>query len=484
MLAEPFAGVVETHTGVVFFVGDRAYKLKKPVRYDFLDFTTRSARLEACRREVALNRRLAPDVYLGVADVTGPDGELSDHLVIMRRLPAARALSRLASSGASLDQALEELAEMLGGFHARAERSARCDAAASRDATLERWEANARQMAPFVGQVFDPAHHQRVLERARRYLFGREPLFSTRVAAGRACDGHGDLLADDVFCLDDGPRVLDCLEFDDGLRFGDGLGDVASLAMELERLGRVDEAASFLARYQNVSADDWPPSLAHHYIAYRAQVRALVAALRFAQGDPDAAATADALLELGDRHLERGRVRLVVIGGSPGTGKSSLAAEVAPELDAVVLRSDEVRKRRAGLDPTQSAPAPFAEGLYRPEVTEETYRALLEAARIELSLGRSVILDATFSDPKWRVQARELAERGAADLAELHCVAPPAVIEERLATRSSDDPSDATVEVARRLAPLGRPWPEATVLETAGPPAALRSAVRQVLEDG
>src|SRR5690606_13545776 len=182
-----------------------------------------------------------------------------------------------------------------------------------------------------------------------------------RVAAGRACDGHGDLLADDVFCLDDGPQVLDCLEFDDALRYEDVLADVAFMAMDLERLGRADLAEHFLDAYRRAAGEDWPASLAHHHIAYRAQVRAKVTAIRAQQGDAGSVDAARALLKLCFDHLEAGRVRLILVGGAPGTGKSTLAAGLAASLGATVLRSDVIRKERAGLAPSESAAAGFGQ---------------------------------------------------------------------------------------------------------------------------
>src|SRR5688572_18651129 len=146
----PFpAAVAETHSGVVFLLGDRAYKLKKPVDLGFLDFRTREARLDACRREVALNRRLAPDVYLGIADVSGPDGQPCDHLVVMRRMPDDRRLSSMVTAGVPVDEHLGRLAAVLASFHAGADRSPAIDAMAGRDAVRRRWEANHEEMAPF-----------------------------------------------------------------------------------------------------------------------------------------------------------------------------------------------------------------------------------------------------------------------------------------------------------------------------------------------
>ena len=466
------AAVAETHSGVVFFVGDRAYKLKKPVDLGFLDFRTREARLHACRREVELNRRLAPDVYLGIADVSGPDGRPCDHLVVMRRMPDDRRLSSLVAAGDDVRDHLAALARVLARFHAGAVRSPAIDEAAGRDALRRRWEANHEEMAPFRDAVIDPQIDDSVITMARRYLAGRAPLFEHRIEEGRACDGHGDLLADDIFCLDDGPRVLDCLEFDDRLRFGDTLADVAFLAMDLERLGRPDLGAELLARYRDASGDGWPPSLAHHHIAYRAQVRAKVAAVRWSQGDAASAAAAARLLALGHDHLDQARVRLVLVGGHPGTGKSTVARGIAGPLDALVFRSDEVRKSLAGLEPLTPSPAPLDQGLYRPAITHATYTELLAQARAALELGRTVVLDATWRDPKWRDAAAGVASAAAADLVELRCVASLAVALERVRLRSGIDASDATEAVTRALASGGGAWPTATEVDTSGEAAA------------
>ncbi|HVL07399.1 MAG TPA: AAA family ATPase [Acidimicrobiales bacterium] len=460
------AAVAETHSGVVFFLGDRAYKVKKPVDLGFLDFRTREARLDACRREVALNRRLAPDVYLGVADIRGPGGRPCDHAVVMRRMPGDRRLSSMITSGVPVNEHLARLATQLAAFHARAERSPSIDEMARRDTILRRWEKNHAEMAEFPSTVLDPEVLDEAMTLARRYLAGRTPLFEQRIAERRPCDGHGDLLADDIFCLDDGPRVLDCLEFDDRLRYGDTLADVAFLAMDLERLGREDLASAFLAHYQDASGDSWPPSLAHHYIAYRAQVRAKVAAVRWAQGDTPSAQAAGELVALGGEHLRRGRVRLILVGGHPGTGKSTVARGIAAPLDALVLRSDEVRKSLAGLDPLTPAPAPVEEELYRPAMTDATYTELLAQARTGLELGRTVVLDATWRDRRWRDAAAGVAAAATADLVELRCAAPLDLALERIRRRSGRDASDATEVVARAMWAGGEPWITAAEIDT------------------
>ena len=464
------AAVAETHSGIVFFVGDRAYKLKKAVNFGFLDFRAREARLDACRREVALNRRLAPDVYLGVGDLSGPDGQVCDHMVVMRRMPDDRRLSTLVRSGAAVDEHLANLARSLASFHASAPSSAVIARAASRDAVAERWEANAAEMTPFRGELLDGQTFDDVVGLARQFLAGRQPLFQQRIAEGRARDGHGDLLAGDIFCLDDGPRVLDCLEFDDHLRYGDVLADVAFLAMDLERLGRPDLAALFLGAYRQESGDCWPDSLADHYVAYRAQVRAKVACLRWSQGAVAVRRDADHLLRLCRDHLRRARMRLVLVGGLPGTGKSTVARGIATPLRALVLRSDEVRKEIAGLDPTTHGDAAFDVGLYRPAATAGTYAELLDRARLALGLGQSVVVDATWRDPAWRQAAADVAASAAADLVELRCVAPLDVAVDRVNRRRAigADPSDASESVTRMLAVADVPWTTANDVDTSG----------------
>jgi aminoglycoside phosphotransferase family enzyme/predicted kinase len=475
--------VTETHSGVVFFAGDRAYKLKKAVDLGFLDFTTREHREAACHREVALNRRLAPDVYLGVADVHDAAGEACDHLVVMRRMPVGRRLSTLVLDGSPVHAVLDDVARLVASFHARAERSPDADRAAGADALAARWSANTAGLQPFTGRFVDAADVAAVDRLAHRYLAGRRALFRARVADGRACDGHGDLLADDIFCLDDGPRILDCLEFDDALRLDDVLADVAFLAMDLERLGRPDLADRVLAAYRAASGDEWPASLTHHHVAHRAQVRAKVSAIRADQGVADSAATAQRLLELALAHLDAGRVRLVLVGGLPGTGKSTLARGLGEAAAALVLRSDVVRKELAGLRADRSAGARFGEGIYTATATAATYRELLARAEHALGMGHTVVLDASWTDADRRADARRVAEITASDLIELRCVAPPDVVADRISARTArgGDASDADTAIATAMATVADPWPTSVAIDTVVAPAsAVQAALRHV----
>jgi aminoglycoside phosphotransferase family enzyme/predicted kinase len=468
----------ETHVAVVLLLGAHAYKLKKPVDVGFLDFSTRERRLDACRREVALNRRLAPDVYLGVADVSGPDGVPCDHVVVMRRMPDDRRLSALVAAGAPVADVVRRIARMIAVFHAGAERGPEISAQGGRDAIRARWRDSfdqvraLRRAAPDNGMVAE-------IERcAVDFLDGRKPLFDARVADGRVVDGHGDLLADDIFCLDDGPRVLDCLEFDDKLRWLDGLDDVAFLAMDLERLGAADLAGRLLDWYAEFAADPAPPSLRHHYLAYRAFVRAKVAWVKQEQGDASAAATATEYAELARRHLRAGEVRLLIVGGLPATGKSTLSGQLADRLGMVLLSSDRLRKELAGLAPTVSAAAGYRRGIYAPEHTDRTYHELLTRAAALLARGESVVVDASWTSAEHRRLATEVAERTRSTLVPLRCTAPAEITLRRLRSRRGAF-SDATPSVAAAMAVDADDWPQAWTVDTAGSPeTALRQALR------
>jgi aminoglycoside phosphotransferase family enzyme/predicted kinase len=471
--------IVETHISVLGFQGDRVYKAKKAVHFPFVDLSTTALREADCDREVALNRRFAPDVYLGVLPVTDAAGTVVDHVVEMHRLPDERRLAVLAREGHDARDCLDRLAGDLARIHETAPTGGAIDASATAEAVAELWELGIEQVAPYEGNVVPAGQARCVAHLARAYVSGRRALFASRVASGRARDGHGDLLAQDIFCLDDGPRAIDCLEFDDRLRYGDVLADVAFLAMDLEHLGRPDLAAAFLRRYHEASDDDWPSSLEDTYIAYRAHVRAKIACLRHDQGDADAAVEARELLDLAHRHLTSGRVRLVLIGGVPASGKTTLANAVTEAMGWYLLRSDVVRKELVGLRPRTRADAPLDEGIYSRSTGDRTYAELLARARQQLEAGTSVVLDASWADSARREAAKTLAEDTSSALVRIECSAPEPVRRERAAARASrgDDASDVGPELAALLDDRFAAWPEATNVDTDREPGSVARAV-------
>jgi hypothetical protein len=469
----PPAEVRETHSAIVLLAGARAYKFKKPVDLGFLDFRSAQARHEVCRRELELNRRLAPDVYLDVITLAGSDGQAFEHGVLMRRMPDDRRLATLVLQDAPVEDDLRALARLIARFHAGAERNAQIIEEGTVTGLWRRWSNNLHESERFRGTVLAADVFDRISYLARRYVDGRAPLLAARAAAGLVVDGHADLLAEDIFCLPDYPRVLDCIEFDDRLRWVDVLDDVAFLAMDLERLKRPDLAAHFVRCYVEYSGTPTVASLEHHYIAYRAFVRAKVACIQAAQGRDAAVAEARAYAELALCHLDASEVTLTLVGGAPGTGKTTVAGGIADRLGQVLLSTDAVRRERRG---------PAADR-YGATAKAATYRELLARARRALQHGESVVADATWTDQRSRQLAADVAAQTDSRLVEVECRLPVEVAAQRAQRRldTGHDLSEAGAAVTRMLSEQRDPWPDAIGVDTSGTPAdSLASALSQL----
>ncbi len=466
------AAIHETHSGIVVLVDDRAYKAKKPIVTDFLDFSTLERRERVCAREVELNSRLAADTYLGIAHFADPHGT-AEPVIVMRRYPDAARLATVvgdAHSGRGA-AALRTVADKLARFHDTADRGGHIDEHGRLEAVRGRWDANITEMDTLAAGVV-PADAVATVERlALRYLAGRAALFDRRIGLRRIVDGHGDLLADDIFCLPDGVQILDCLEFDDALRYVDAVDDAAFLAMDLEFLGRADLAELFIAEYRRASGDSAPTSLVDFYIAYRALVRAKTDCVRFAQGHSGSQDSAHEHLQIATDHLRSATVRLALIGGGPGTGKTTVSHRVAQQVGAEVISTDRVRHELRDRNVITGDPGAPDSGLYAPQQVEAVYQEVFARARRLLAEGESVILDGTWRDPHRRAHARELAAALHAPMLEIMCRTDVDTAVRRVAARPADHPSDATAEIAQHLEMDAHRWPEAQALDTAVPPA-------------
>jgi aminoglycoside phosphotransferase family enzyme/predicted kinase len=466
---EPYSAVHETHTGLVALVGNFAYKVKKPIHTDFLDFSTPERRERACQRELELNRRMASASYLGVAHLSAEWAGTSEPVLVMKRHPDSHRLATMVRCGQSVNQPLMAIAEALAKFHERAERGQLVAAQGSVAAVKARWEANFAELLQFVETVVDQ-HRLKAVERlAAQFVAGRALLFTGRVHDGRIVDGHGDLLADDIFCLPHGPEILDCLEFDDNLRYVDTIDDAAFLAMDLEFLGRKDLGEFFLAHYSRLAADPAPQSLKDFYIGYRALVRAKVDCVRFAQGHRDAAADAWRHLDIALEHVRACSVRLAVVGGGPGTGKTTLAHALAERVGAAVISTDEVRRAMQNSGAIRGERGVLNAGLYSDENVAAVYDEVIRQANIHLANGRSVMLDGTWRDPYRRDQVRQLAIQTHCAELELECQTSVSAAARRVAARPAEGLSDATPEIATALADGSQQWPEAHHIDTSRP---------------
>jgi aminoglycoside phosphotransferase family enzyme/predicted kinase len=447
-LAGRSARVIETSCAQVFLAGEVAFKIKRPVDFGFLDFTTLEARRWAVERELAFNSGSAPDIYRAVRSITRrPDGgfdfdgagEVVEYALEMRRFDEDAVLS--AQPGA-LDG---ELADALGRAVARAHAAAPVRFAA--EGIVYPIRSNAallRELAPRLG----PDSVEALIAATDDELARRSPLLDARLATGFVRRCHGDLHLGNILLEAGRPVLFDCIEFNDALSDIDVLYDLAFLLMDLDFRGQRNAAVRVQSAWLDAAARTMPPQLWDGLAALplmmsvRAAVRAHVSAHG---GDMDAS---KAYLAAAIDHLSPAPPALLAVGGRSGSGKSVFArraaARIGPAPGAVILRTDEIRKRLVGA----AASEPLAPSAYAPAVTRRTYDALFEFAQVLLGAGRSVVLDATFLDAGLRKRAADLARGSGVSLQGIWLEAPQAVLTTRVVGRRGDA-SDATVETLR-----------------------------------
>jgi hypothetical protein len=451
---------ITTHASIVFLAGDRAYKLKRAVKYSYLDYSTAELRRRACEAELALNRRTAPELYLSVTPILrvvdgalsfdGP-GEPVEWVVVMRRFPQEALLSHLAEHGALTAELALELANRVAAFHAIAEIAPDHGGAEGVRAVIQINDENLRRSPPLGVSLSDI---DALRDASVAALRTHSTLLEERRTKSRVRRCHGDLHLGNICLIDGQPTLFDCIEFSDLISCIDVLYDLAFLLMDLRHRGLARQCGLVFNRYLDLtSEDDGLPALAL-FMSLRASVRAHVTATGAAKLDsPDARqkqlAAAKSYFDLALDLLRPRPARLVAIGGLSGTGKSSVAAVLAGELGsgagARVLRSDVVRKQLFGRPPEERLPAEA----YTMSVNERVYATLERRAAALLAAGHSVVIDAVCARPEERAALADLARRSGAGLSGIWLQASEATLLARLAQRDKDA-SDATAETLQR----------------------------------
>jgi aminoglycoside phosphotransferase family enzyme/predicted kinase len=458
--------VHQTHISVVFLAREFAYKVKKPVRLPFLDFSTLQLRRHFCEEEVRLNRRLAPDVYLGIVPVTADghfegEGEPLEWSVKMRRLPAAATLkARLEREEVTAGQ-LEALARKVVDFHAAA---VPCTGHASLPAVAANARDNFAVAATQIGRTVSATVYERLVQLTEEHLQRHGSLIAARARRSMPRDTHGDLRLDHVYLFPDRPPpddvvVIDCIEFAERYRCADPVADMAFLVMDLIAHGRPDLAGGFADTYFTAAGDAEGRALVPFYTAYRALVRAKVEGIELDEPEvsPDEKkrvhrrAHAHWLVALGALEPPANRPALVLVGGLPGAGKSTLARGLGARARFHVLRSDVLRKELAGVPEHQPATIGYQQGIYDAGWTQRTYDELLRRAGAILAEGERVIVDASFRAEAHRRQFLSAARDWGVPALMLYCVANEPAVRQRLAQRRGDA-SDADWEVYLRAA--------------------------------
>jgi len=449
---EPVADVrlIQTHVSWIFLAGKFAYKIKKPVNFGFLDFSTLDRRRFYCQEELRLNRRLCPEIYLDVIKVREtPDGAafygeglVLDYAVKMIRLPDERMTDRLLAEGRLSGADVKSIAETVAVFHKQALTGGEIDSFGSLEMIKRNWAENFQQAEEFTGITISQQDLGLIRVWAEQFMAAKAELFNRRVADGfiRECDG--DLHLENI-CLTDRVCIFDCIEFNSRFRNSDTAADIAFLTMDLEFHGRRDLARIFLKEYIAASGDAGVSDLVDFYSVYRAFIRGKVESFRLKDpGIPRVEKEAAKEKALNYFRLARGYIlrerlaqSLVVISGLSGSGKSTIATALAIELGAELLSSDRIRKELAGVPLLQHSHDEYGCGLYSPVVSEATYRELLVRADSFLAAGQSVIIDATCQKRGVRESLHRLAARHGVPLYLFVADAPEEIIRSRLVER-------------------------------------------------
>jgi len=445
---------VSTHISVVVLGDDRALKLKRAVCLPYLDFSTAERRLAACQAELRLNRRTAPNLYLGVRRITREtDGRLAldgagclvDAVVEMRRFAQEALFDNMARRGALTPTLMTDLARRIAAFHRDAVVSFDQGGAAGIAAVLKINDQALRATSLVSAEAVET-----FAEAFRRSFERHADLLEVRRKAGKVRRCHGDLILRNICLLDGAPTLFDCIEFDDALATIDVLYDVAFLLMDLWHQDQRDLANLAFNRYLDECEEIDGVGLVPFFMAIRAAVRAHVTATQAADASSAAAAPllaeAQAYFDLARSLLRGASPKLLAIGGLSGSGKSTVAALVAPHLGAApgarILNSDRIRKRLHGV----SAETRLPESAYRPELSETVYATMRQEAAQALAAGCGVIVDAVFDRPDERTSIEAVASEAGVPFQGIWLEAPTATLLSRISGRRND-PSDATANV-------------------------------------
>ena len=456
----------QTHMSHAFLAGEYVYKVKKALRFDFADCSTLAARYQLCCEEIRLNRRLAPETYLGVVSIIrdGRRFQISDEVatfdlgateyaVKMRRLPEDRMFDQLVRIGEANASHIDKIAKKLADFHRGAPSAAGsalwvaiCSPAPST------WQPE--ESKRFLGNTIDESQVHAIGDYFNHFVAVHRKLLDDRVRGGHVREGHGDLRCEHI-CMTSEIQIFDCLEFSESLRYGDVASEIAFLAMDLDSLGATGLADELVRAYTEETADDALLILINFYKCHRACVRGKVESLKSLEEEVPpverelARNSARAFFTLGFSYALCARPALVIVCGLSGTGKSTVSRMLQYRTGFEVVASDRVRKRITDTAETFDGRTDYGAGIYSPDVDRLTYDALMAQAEGHLHRGRGVIIDATFKKPAARRAALAIASRARVPVLFVETRAEHEEVLRRLRERSHNrrGPSDATEEV-------------------------------------
>jgi uncharacterized protein len=455
----------ETHISHLFFAGDLVYKIKKAVRFSFLDYSTLGKRRYFINEELTLNRRLAPTVYLEVVPIgRGPSGwrlgaseNPLEFALLMRRLPDRRMLPALLQSAQVTAEMMHSLAQALATFHAHAQQVNSAGAAIHFDTVARQWRDNLEDVEQLIGNPIDLDDYVAIKAFGDNFLDKNRGFISRRALDGWERDGHGDLHCEHVCFAPEGIQIFDCIEFDPELRCCDLASEIGFLLMDLEARGGAHLNEPLLIRYRDLINDSRLSDLLPYYKCYRALIRGKVEALRAGANG----AAARYFIIAGRQTWSLYGPFVMVVCGLTGSGKSTLARELSERIGIAAINSDVVRKE---LTKKSGRGVTFNQGIYSSQITEKTYGKMFSETDRRLARGQSVILDATFAQRRYRETLLVVAARHHVPVYFLHCAASDSLTQTRLHERAmnENEVSDGRWEIYLKQKAIEEPLDESS----------------------
>ncbi|MGI2903642.1 AAA family ATPase [Tolypothrix sp. VBCCA 56010] len=486
--------LIQTHISYVLLTGDYAYKVKKPMNFGFLDFSTLEKRQHFSQEELRLNQRGAAELYLEVLPITltdnqyhlGGTGEAVEYVLKMQQFPQETLFSALFEQGKLNETDLENLGQVVAEYHAKTETNDYIRTFGEVAQVREAFDENYEQSEKYIGGPQTQTQFDETKQYTDNFFSDRTELFKSRIANNFIRECHGDLHLRNIALWQDKILLFDCIEFNEAFRFVDVMFDIAYAVMNLEAEQRQDLSNAYLNTYLEQTGDWEGLQVLPIYLNRQAYVRAKVTS--FLLDDPsvpadvkeEAAKTAAEYYKLAWNYTKPKQGKLILMSGLSGSGKSTVAKLLSRELGAILIRSDAVRKHLAGIPLLERG----GDDLYTPEMTEKTYARLLSLGIILANQGYTVILDAKYDKQKLRKEAIAQANKHQLPLQIIQCTAPIEVLEQRLRDRTGDI-ADATVDLLQSQLNLAEPFteeekPYLKILDTTQPQQAqLKEVIRQ-----